>query len=1152
MATLAGNSIASTYAMLLKMDATGVTSSLQKIEDGDATDSALSVSTVAAALDATDKFYFDGGSDTYIFESGADVLDIFVGGANMIKLTESSTDTVLVTGDLTVGVDGTGHDVAFFGDTSGKKLLWDQSGDELVFVGNGTKVSFYDAAGGESISADASGVLSIAAGAEIDLTATAVDLNGTLDVSGTLTVGGVTKIGASAGSGVDAYLYTAGTAAHVGLQWDADGNTEGTLIGGADDHGVDFKFFGETSGAYVQWDQSADDLVLAGAAGLDIAGDIDVDGTANLDIVDIDSHVDVTAADGVRDNGWVGQFTNSEATDGRSYGVKITAGSTAADTSFQVVDHDGSNTLFIVEGGGTVGIGTSAPSSYDAAQDDLVIAGTGNRGISIISATDGNATLAFGDGTGAAGYRGMIAYLNDGDAGMTFRTSATERMRINGDGNLGLGDNDPSEAKLSITGVASGDYGLYIDHDITDTKALYIDSEATTAPNMQLANPVTTTAAVVELTNASALTSGQIISLHSDSSSATARDLLKIYNENTSAVNATGLKIQQDAAAYGLDIDHNANQSAIHINHDGVTSGHTLFIDTPTTTSGRVLLVNDCNSLTTGSAALFQTASTALATTVNGGLVWIQSAGDTDVNVNNLLLIENDHADSTGTTCLKVQQDSTGPAISATGGIVEEGGTLKENLLTNSGFDVWSNSTLVSAASGAAPVLDGANSAFTNSLITNGGFDSDAGSWASSVGAGSAVSLASASGGKTGNCLEITAASSTGSGCNTSFTTVVGKLYQLTVHYNREDVSILYVAVGTAAYPSANYGSIISTIPLGYPTFAGTDTNFDEECVHVFEATATTTFVSIYGTMSAGQTFELDSVTCYEVTPGCVAADALAFDGWTKDSTLDIWRQHFDSTYTKEGSYYSLKTTSSAANDYIQWGASTEDPAFVERFQGRNVTFGCWAKTDEASHVRLFISDGSADTNGSYHTGGDGWEWLEVPKTMSASSDNVTARVMFDVSGETAYISQPMLVFGSSIGEGNYTRPQGEIIWFEKAVEAHFFDGSSRSDETSWPTLNLEADTYGAVPKGAKAVVVRSDCKDSGSAGTDCYFQMRADSTAGGLYINSPAGKANDMSNRVIGWQPCDENGDVQTYIEASGSLTFDIDDISIHAVQLR
>ena len=43
------------------------------------------------------------------------------------------------------------------------------------------------------------------------------------------------------------------------------------------------------------WDTSADDLVLAGAAGIDLAGDIDVDGTANLDVVDIDGAVDMAS-----------------------------------------------------------------------------------------------------------------------------------------------------------------------------------------------------------------------------------------------------------------------------------------------------------------------------------------------------------------------------------------------------------------------------------------------------------------------------------------------------------------------------------------------------------------------------------------------------------------------------------------------------------------------------------------------------------------------------------------------------------------------------------------------------------------------------------------------------------------------------------------
>ena len=39
-------------------------------------------------------------------------------------------------GTLTVGVDDTGHDVKFFGATSGKSLLWDESADTLIVTGS--------------------------------------------------------------------------------------------------------------------------------------------------------------------------------------------------------------------------------------------------------------------------------------------------------------------------------------------------------------------------------------------------------------------------------------------------------------------------------------------------------------------------------------------------------------------------------------------------------------------------------------------------------------------------------------------------------------------------------------------------------------------------------------------------------------------------------------------------------------------------------------------------------------------------------------------------------------------------------------------------------------------------------------------------------
>lgn len=54
------------------------------------------VEILAAALeiDATQNFYLDGGGDTYLTESGADVLDIYVGGANIVKITETSQNRI--------------------------------------------------------------------------------------------------------------------------------------------------------------------------------------------------------------------------------------------------------------------------------------------------------------------------------------------------------------------------------------------------------------------------------------------------------------------------------------------------------------------------------------------------------------------------------------------------------------------------------------------------------------------------------------------------------------------------------------------------------------------------------------------------------------------------------------------------------------------------------------------------------------------------------------------------------------------------------------------------------------------------------------------------------------------------------------------------
>ena len=67
---------------------------------------------------------------------------------------------------------------------------------------------------------------------------------------------------------------------------DIDGavQIDNTLTVGVDDTGHDVKFFGATGGSYLLWDESADDLILAGAGGIVVAGDVTFNSTGGAKI----------------------------------------------------------------------------------------------------------------------------------------------------------------------------------------------------------------------------------------------------------------------------------------------------------------------------------------------------------------------------------------------------------------------------------------------------------------------------------------------------------------------------------------------------------------------------------------------------------------------------------------------------------------------------------------------------------------------------------------------------------------------------------------------------------------------------------------------------------------------------------------------------
>jgi hypothetical protein len=190
----------------------------------------------------------------------------------------SAIGAVITTaGNTAVGADclllATGTNNTGFGKGAGDNIT---SGSGNVIIGNvdagsatGDRQLMISGNDGSTtttwINGDSSGNVTMPA----ELAAVSLDISGAIDIDGTTNLDAVDIDGA--------------------VQIDA------TFTSGVDGQGYDTKFFGDTSSAYMLWDTSADDLVLAGAAGIDLAGDIDVDGTANLDVVDIDGAVDMAS-----------------------------------------------------------------------------------------------------------------------------------------------------------------------------------------------------------------------------------------------------------------------------------------------------------------------------------------------------------------------------------------------------------------------------------------------------------------------------------------------------------------------------------------------------------------------------------------------------------------------------------------------------------------------------------------------------------------------------------------------------------------------------------------------------------------------------------------------------------------------------------------
>jgi hypothetical protein len=178
------------------------------------------------------------------------------------------------------------------------------------------------------------------------------------------------------------------------------------------------------------------------------------------------------------------KFSNTGAS-GRTYEIGV-GGSTSASGyagNLYVYDSTATATRVVLDSSGRVGIGTTSTGSYNSAADNLVVADSGNGGITIATGTSNYGSIYFADGTsGADQYRGVLEYNHSNNA-MAFFTDGSERFRCDSSGRLLVGTSSAPTSgqgqysKLVVQGNSSGSGAGYFAIQRTSASTLIDDVE---------------------------------------------------------------------------------------------------------------------------------------------------------------------------------------------------------------------------------------------------------------------------------------------------------------------------------------------------------------------------------------------------------------------------------------------------------------------------------------------------------------------------------------------------------------------------------------------------------------------------------------------------------------------------------------------------